>query len=158
MCALLSSAARIVYFVPHVSYTSISCLKSSSRTAHVRLMFPTAGQGERRRWVRGCLCVCQATYNLVPRVFLFKTREDLGARLRLPRVNKRTDVKRGNNKHVHHKIFMEIKVSLCYLQFYIMQILYVFTFPPPPPSFLNKHHLMPLKYTKSYLPMLSFNL
>lgn len=53
--------------------------------------------------------VSQATYNLVPRVFLFKKREDLGARLRLPRVNKRTDVKRGNNKHVHHKIFMEIR-------------------------------------------------
>ena len=88
--------------------------------------------------------VSQATYNLVPRVFLFKKREDLGARFRLPRVNKRTDVKRGNNKHVHHKIFMEIKVISCYLQFYIMQILHVFTLPPLPPRSLNKHHLMPL--------------
>lgn len=53
--------------------------------------------------------VSQVTYNLVPRVFLFKKREDIWARLRLPRVNKRTDMKRWNNKHVHHKIFMEIR-------------------------------------------------
>ena len=54
--------------------------------------------------------VSQATFNLVPRVFLFKKREDIGVRsLRLPRVNKRTDMKRWNNKHVHHKIFMEIR-------------------------------------------------
>lgn len=35
--------------------------------------------------------------------------KNIGARLRLPRVNKRTDMKRWNNKHVHHKIFMEIR-------------------------------------------------
>ena len=95
------------------------------------------------------LIVRQATYNLVPRVFLFKKREDIGARLRLPRVNKTTDMKRWNNKHVHHKIFMEIKVISCYLQFNIMQSLHLFTLPPL--RSLNKHHLMPLNIYYIYI-------
>ena len=172
-CVLLSRATRISRLMSRIRQSRISSLRPVLRMlgwSSRPLVRGNEDAGYEGIYAFVRLIVRQATYNLVPRVFLFKKREDIGARLRLPRVNKTTDMKRWNNKHVHHKIFMEIKVISCYLQFNIMQSLHLFTLPPP--RSLNKHHLMHLNiyyiyiYKKptenlrweSYLPTLSVNL
>ena len=151
-CVLLSRATRISRLMSRIRQSRISSLRPVLRMlgwSSRPLVRGNEDAGYEGIYAFVRLIVRQATYNLVPRVFLFKKREDIGARLRLPRVNKTTDMKRWNNKHVHHKIFMEIKVISCYLQFNIMQSLHLFTLPPP--RSLNKHHLMPLNIYYIYI-------